>query len=84
MLLLPDLAMHVQRRIRVRLQLGNQAGLQRREFLGGPTWDRLYLDLSCLSSLLEIAFDRGSRDPEQLDNLRSWIALIHCLSYSLS
>ncbi|HEX4205954.1 MAG TPA: hypothetical protein VHZ51_17510 [Ktedonobacteraceae bacterium] len=51
-LLLPELAIALQSGIWVRLQ--------RRDFFGGPTGNRSHGDISCLSSLLELAFDRGS------------------------
>src|SRR6266566_908006 len=76
-LLLPGLTVHLQGRVGVRLQLSNQASLQGRKFLGRPARNRSDADISCLAPLLQVPFDRGSRDSQELDNLASWIALIH-------
>ena len=76
MLLLPDLAVRLQGRVGVCLQLSNQASLQRRKFLGGPTRNRSHSDISRLAPLLQVPFDGGSRDSQELDNLASWEALI--------
>jgi hypothetical protein len=59
MLLFPELAMDLQGRIWVGLQLGSESGLQRGEFLGGPTRNRPDMDIACLAPLLEIPFDGG-------------------------
>ncbi len=60
MLLLPDLAVALQRGVWMRLQLGNETGLQGSELLGGSTGNRSYGEISRLPSLLEIPFERGS------------------------
>ena len=52
----------------MRLQLGNDPGLQGSAFLGRSHWNRLGEEASRLSSLLEIAFERRQGDTKHAHN----------------
>jgi hypothetical protein len=59
-------------------------GLQRGSFLGRPTWDRLWQNVSRLSSLFEVAFDGGHGNGEGLGHLRLAVAGIDGFEHPLA
>jgi hypothetical protein len=58
-------------------------GLQQRSFLGRTAWDRFWQNVTGLSSLFEIAFDRRHRDRKRLGNLGLALSGIDSSHYSL-
>ena len=58
------------------LQLGDQTRLQRGIFLGGSSRNRLRKHVPCLSSLLEVAFERRQRDAKHVYDLSARFPLV--------
>jgi hypothetical protein len=76
--LLPQLAVALQRGIIMGTQLRFQSCFQRGAFVRCASGNHLRPDMTLLSSLLQVPFDRGKRDVQQLDNLFSCFPLVNC------
>ena len=80
----PQLAMGFERQIGMGFQLRDQTGLQGSILLGRTPGNGLGAKIPGFSSLFEVTFDGGERDPKHLHNLDTWVALVHRFEHVLS
>lgn len=65
-------------------QLAPEVCSQGISFRGWPTWNGLWSQISCLSLLFRIAFDRGARNAKKMNDFFAWAAFFDGAHHSFS